>query len=366
MILRILLLTTLLCSPLVADAVGFTRNGLFITAESFVGNGGTSTLANGSTLTKGDDQIQIVTFGDHTVDLPDATTLKNGWFYEIINNGGSTVQVRDSAAGSVATLEGGDNVKTILLDNSTAAGVWSTRGTIFQNLSPLSSKGDLLVADGSSSFRLPGGTEGQVLRQRAAAQAGVAWEDEGIVDLASGVTGILPLINGGTGFSTKAAAFNNLSPLTTKGDILVTDGASNFRLPAGAEGQILVQRAAAGSGLSWEAPTASATNKSVTGSAGTPSAIVAGTGITGLSADILQSIFIEGSGGAVDVTANPQIEAGTTVGQILEIIAKDNTNTVKFEDGTGLSLNGPITMNLDSVLVLFWDGSNWIEFSRRN
>jgi hypothetical protein len=75
--------------------------------------------------------------------------------------------------------------------------------------------------------------------------------------------------------------------------------------------------------------------------------------------------FIEGSGGAVDVSANPQIAAGNTVGQELILIGRNDTNTVLFEDGTGLSLNGPFDMGADNVLTLVWDTSVWVEVSRR-
>jgi hypothetical protein len=58
--------------------------------------------------------------------------------------------------------------------------------------------------------------------------------------LSTGVTGTLPLANGGTGQTTKAAAFNALSPMTTAGDIIYggTSGAGT-RLGVGSSGQVL-------------------------------------------------------------------------------------------------------------------------------
>lgn len=75
--------------------------------------------------------------------------------------------------------------------------------------------------------------------------------------------------------------------------------------------------------------------------------------------------FIAGNGGAIDVTANPQIVAGTTVGQTLELIGRHATNTVLLEDGAGLDLNGAWLGALSSVLGLRWDGTNWVERYRR-
>ncbi len=104
---------------------------------------------------------------------------------------------------------------------------------------------------------------------------------------------------------------------------------------------------------------------SVTGTRASPSAIVAGTGIAFTGADARQLWFIEGSGGAVDVSANPQIAAATTVGQELTLVGRSDTNTVTLENGTGLDLNGECVLGASSVLSLVWDGSAWVEMSRR-
>lgn len=104
----------------------------------------------------------------------------------------------------------------------------------------------------------------------------------------------------------------------------------------------------------------------VTGSRGTPQNITAGGGIGFTGTDARQLWFIQGSGGHVDVTANPQIAAGSTVGQELYLIGRNNDQTVKLEDGTGLSLNGEWYAEEDSSLLLLWDGTNWTELSRSN
>jgi hypothetical protein len=58
--------------------------------------------------------------------------------------------------------------------------------------------------------------------------------------LTTGVTGTLPIANGGTGATTKAAAFDALSPMTTAGDIIYggTSG-TGTRLAKGTDGQVL-------------------------------------------------------------------------------------------------------------------------------
>ena len=58
--------------------------------------------------------------------------------------------------------------------------------------------------------------------------------------LTTGVTGTLPIGNGGTGQTTASAAFNALSPITTTGDLIYGSGANtSSRLAIGTSGQIL-------------------------------------------------------------------------------------------------------------------------------
>lgn len=98
----------------------------------------------------------------------------------------------------------------------------------------------------------------------------------------------------------------------------------------------------------------------VTGTSASPSAIVAGTGVAFSSSKYFNTWFIQGSGGAVTVSANPQIAAGV-VGQRLTLIGRSDTNTVTFSDGTGLVLQGPCVLGANQILGLFCDGTNWLE-----
>jgi hypothetical protein len=96
--------------------------------------------------------------------------------------------------------------------------------------------------------------------------------DGASVNLASSeVTGILSIVNGGTGATTALGALNALSPLTTKGDLQTRDGSNNIRLPAGTNGQFLSADSAQTSGLKWVTPT----NGTVTNVTGTAPVVVA-------------------------------------------------------------------------------------------
>jgi hypothetical protein len=58
---------------------------------------------------------------------------------------------------------------------------------------------------------------------------------------------------GGTGQTTQTAAFDALSPATTKGDLIVDNGTNNVRLPVGTNGHVLTADSTATEGLKWAA-----------------------------------------------------------------------------------------------------------------
>jgi hypothetical protein len=77
-----------------------------------------------------------------------------------------------------------------------------------------------------------------------------------------------------------------------------------------------------------------------------------------------KTYFVQGDGGAIDVSANPQLGAGSTVGQKILLVGCSETNTLILEDGTGLALDGPWTGELNDTLNLVWNGSVWVETAR--
>ena len=91
--------------------------------------------------------------------------------------------------------------------------------------------------------------------------------------------------------------------------------------------------------------------------------ITAGGGIT-----VTRAIMrIQGSGGAVTVTANPEIAAGQD-GQIVVLEGMSSTNTVKLTNGTGLRMAGGVSFTLDNgaTITFIYDATNsvWTETSR--
>lgn len=120
----------------------------------------------------------------------------------------------------------------------------------------------------------------------------------------------------------------------------------------------------AASSATAAAASAASVSIGVSGSKASPNSIVALTGITFSSASFINVQFIKGTGGVV-VTANPQIAAGSSVGQSLELYGTSDTDTVQLANGTGLDLNGLWIGGANSKLCLMWDGTLWSESYRR-
>jgi hypothetical protein len=70
---------------------------------------------------------------------------------------------------------------------------------------------------------------------------------------AANLTGTVAIANGGTGQSTQTASFDALSPLTTKGDLVVNNGTNDVRHPIGTNGFVLTADSAEANGLKWAA-----------------------------------------------------------------------------------------------------------------
>lgn len=77
------------------------------------------------------------------------------------------------------------------------------------------------------------------------------------VSLTSGVTGTLPIANGGTGQTGQMEAFDALAPTTTKGDLIVHNGTDNVRVAVGGtNGHVLTVDSGEAAGVKWAAAAA--------------------------------------------------------------------------------------------------------------
>ncbi|MFV8249094.1 tail fiber domain-containing protein [Bdellovibrio bacteriovorus] len=167
------------------------------------------------------------------------------------------------------------------------------------------------------------------------------------INLASDITGTLPIANGGTGATTALGAFNALSPLTTKGDLLVRDATNNIRLPVGTNGQVLTADSAVTAGVKWATPNAG-TVTSVSGTA--PVQVATGTSTPVISVDAATT----GARGVVQVGSGIAVSSGT--------ISADPAN---FPSAVPVSKGGTgaTSLTADRLLVSNGTGSAVIPFT---
>jgi hypothetical protein len=94
---------------------------------------------------------------------------------------------------------------------------------------------------------------------RAVVAADIPTLNQNTTGTASNVTGTVAIANGGTGQTTAVNAFDALSPTTTKGDLIVSNGTDNVRLAVGTDTFALVADSAAATGVKWASVGASLT-----------------------------------------------------------------------------------------------------------
>jgi hypothetical protein len=123
--------------------------------------------------------------------------------------------------------------------------------------------------------------------------------------LTTGVTGTLPIANGGTGQTTASTAFNALSPITTVGDLILGTGTNTAgRLAIGANSYVLTSD---GTTASWAAPSGGVSTFSAGTTGFTPN--TATTGAVTLSGTLATT---NGGTGLTSFTTNGAVYATST------------------------------------------------------
>jgi hypothetical protein len=149
----------------------------------------------------------------------------------------------------------------------------------FSFISPLTTKGDIIARDGTAAVRLPVGSDDEVLTADSAQSTGLKWEtrvqqvNTGTGLTGGPITGVGTLSIANTGVSSGSYTFPNvtfnaqgqatsatsntftgISPLTTKGDIIVHNGSTATRLGVGTNDHVLTADSTQTTGLKWASP----------------------------------------------------------------------------------------------------------------
>ena len=138
--------------------------------------------------------------------------------------------VQSFSAGTTGFTPSTDSYGAITLSGTLAAANGGTGQSSY-------AVGDILFASGTTALsKLADVATGNAL---ISGGIGVA-PSYGKIGLTTHVSGILPIVNGGTNASTASAGFDNLAPTTTAGDIIYRGASSNTRLAAGTATQVLI------------------------------------------------------------------------------------------------------------------------------
>lgn len=106
----------------------------------------------------------------------------------------------------------------------------ATAAAAFSALSPLTAPGQIIACDGQQNVAVVASGDGQVPISDSTVPAGISWINSALLQV----------------------SFNDISPLTTKGDLLIYNGSTNERLPVGSvAGMVLMVNPADEAGVGW-------------------------------------------------------------------------------------------------------------------
>ena len=165
---------------------------------------------------------------------------------------------------------------------------------------------------------------------------------------ASKLTGSIPIASGGTGQGSKTAAFNALSPSTSKGDLISHTGTDNVRVPVGTDNQVLIADSTQASGVKWGSVTGVGTVTSV--GISPPAFLTAGSAVTSSG-----NISLTYSGTAIPITSGGTgLTALGTAGQVLRV----NSGGTALEYGAAVGV-GDVTGPASSISneIALFDGT---------
>lgn len=379
------------------DAVTITNQGVTITlptsAGTLVDEAGTQTLTNKS-MSGASNTFTLI---DLTSSVTGALPIANGGTGQVTAQAAidALLPAQGAANGQFLTSDGTNSSwaavpaagATTELDNlgTTAIGGVALigTGTVTGNANGASDIGSTTVSYGSgyfdnvrvarsgsgSAWFYAGGStlNGQITGIGTPTPSGVSAEM--VVNLFNGAGRELAIITQSVAAETNPILIETGNSTANSGKISLVTGTSSATRgkiefidgSQGTDGHVWTQVGTGGAG-NWEAAPMASPN--IGGTRAAPTAITAVGGITA-GTGYVQIQFVEGSAGPIDITANPQISAGANVGELMSLVGRNATNTLTLDDGTGLSLNGQIILGLDSVINLMWDGTNWLETSRR-
>jgi len=237
---------------------------------------GTGNTAIGlSTLSTNNLGIQNSAFGSYALnDNTEGTNNTASGFFTLLSN---TTGSNNTASGNKALINNTTGSNNTAIGDNSGNGITTGSGNTligakigyYVSLFP-SLTNNIILANGTGDIKAQhdgtnwtmqgnvtatsliksGGTPSQFLKADGSVDSATYLTAAGT---ATNVSGVVALANGGTGTTTKAAAFNALSPMTTAGDLIYGGiSGTGSRLGIGTNGQVLTL---AGGIPAWATPT---------------------------------------------------------------------------------------------------------------
>lgn len=186
--------------------------------------------------------------------------IENGKLVIISNETGSPIIVKNDSTGTaVKRILTGSGANVTLDNNKTLIFSYDSNTSRWMLVGGTGSTGDVAGPSSSvdSEIALFDSTTGKLIKRATGsgfvkASSGV-YSTQASINLGTDVSSTLAIGNGGTGGTTNTTGFNNLSPNTTKGDLIVHNGTNNVRQSVGTDNYVLVADSTQSTGIKWAA-----------------------------------------------------------------------------------------------------------------